>query len=86
VAKLIDELSFIKGVFAIGEDGGGNPYVLISEPGREGVYYWERTHLHEGAQLINMTSRSRMSVVTCIWLQKILKGCLIRSSLPLVEM
>ncbi|QYX48274.1 SMI1/KNR4 family protein [Pseudomonas tussilaginis] len=47
----IDELSFIKGVFAIGEDGGGNPYVLISEPGREGVYYWDRTHLHEGGSV-----------------------------------
>jgi len=46
-SEFISELAFIGGVFAIGEDGGGNPYVLVTEPGREGVYYWDRTHLHE---------------------------------------
>lgn len=45
--ELIDELSFVGGVLAIGEDGGGNPYVLVCEQGREGIYYWDRTHLHE---------------------------------------
>ncbi|WP_256205343.1 SMI1/KNR4 family protein [Pseudomonas tussilaginis] len=45
--QYIDELAFVGDVLAIGEDGGGNPYVLISTPGREGVYYWDRTHLHE---------------------------------------
>lgn len=46
-SEFISELAFIGGVLAIGEDGGGNPYVLVTEPGREGVYYWDRTHLHE---------------------------------------
>lgn len=45
--EFIDELRFIGSVLAIGEDGGGNPYVLICEAGREGIYYWDRTHLHE---------------------------------------
>src|SRR5690606_31626742 len=45
--EFISELAFVGGVLAIGEDGGGNPYVLVTEPGREGVYYWDRTHLHE---------------------------------------
>lgn len=45
--EFIAELAFIKGVLAIGEDGGGNPYVLVTEAGKEGVYYWDRTHLHE---------------------------------------
>jgi len=45
--EFIGELSFIGSVLAIGEDGGGNPYVLICEAGREGIYYWDRTHLHE---------------------------------------
>jgi len=52
-SEFIDELSFIDGVVAIGEDGGGNPYVLIIEEGREGVYYWDRTHLHEGDSINN---------------------------------
>jgi hypothetical protein len=46
--EFIDELSFLQEVIAVGEDGGGNPYVIVGEPGREGVYYWDRTHLHEG--------------------------------------
>ena len=45
--EFISELAFVNGVLAIGEDGGGNPYVIVTEPGREGVYYWDRTHLHE---------------------------------------
>jgi len=45
--EFISELAFVNGVLAIGEDGGGNPYVIVTEPGREGVYNWDRTHLHE---------------------------------------
>ncbi len=45
--EFISELAFVNGVLVIGEDGGGNPYVIVTEPGREGVYYWDRTHLHE---------------------------------------
>lgn len=45
--EFVDELDFLNGTIAIGEDGGGNPYVIVAEPGMEGVYYWDRTHLHE---------------------------------------
>jgi len=41
------ELSFLTDVLIIGDDGGGNPYVLIGSPGKKGVYYWDRTHLHD---------------------------------------
>ncbi|MFR0674233.1 SMI1/KNR4 family protein [Enterobacterales bacterium AW_CKDN230030176-1A_HGKHYDSX7] len=44
--EFIDELDFIEGAFAIGEDGGGNPFVWIADPQARGVYYWDRTHLH----------------------------------------
>lgn len=49
--EFISELAFIDGVLAIGEDGGGNPYVLVTEQGREGVYYWDRIHLHESGSM-----------------------------------
>ncbi|MFJ3371482.1 SMI1/KNR4 family protein [Pseudomonas sp. NPDC086251] len=45
--EFIDELDFLKEAVAIGEDGGGNPYVMIGKRGEQGVYYWDRTHLHE---------------------------------------
>ncbi|WP_338922969.1 SMI1/KNR4 family protein [Pseudomonas silesiensis] len=45
--EFIDELSFLDEAVAIGEDGGGNPYVMIGKRGKQGVYYWDRTHLHE---------------------------------------
>jgi len=44
--EFIDELSFVEGAFAIGEDGGGNPFVWIAAPRARGIYYWDRTHLH----------------------------------------
>lgn len=45
--EFIDELAFLGDVIAIGEDGGGNPYVIVSQSKRDGVYYWDRTHLHD---------------------------------------
>ncbi|MBH3438419.1 SMI1/KNR4 family protein [Pseudomonas luteola] len=45
--EFIDELDFIESdKIAIGEDGGGNPYVLLIKKDIAGVYYWDRTHLH----------------------------------------
>ncbi|WP_440091840.1 SMI1/KNR4 family protein [Pseudomonas syringae] len=43
------ELDFLNHAIIIGEDGGGNPYVIIgeSEGVRKGIYYWDRTHLHD---------------------------------------
>jgi hypothetical protein len=45
--EFIEELAFLNNAIAIGEDGGGNPYVIVSEPKRTGIYYWDRTHSHE---------------------------------------
>jgi hypothetical protein len=45
--EFIEELDFFDEAVAIGEDGGGNPYVMIGKLGGKGVYYWDRTHLHE---------------------------------------
>jgi len=49
--EFISELGFSGEALAIGEDGGGNPYVLVTGAGHEGVYYWDRTHLHESCDL-----------------------------------
>lgn len=46
--EFINELDYLPNAIAIGEDGGGNPYVILNK-GR--VYYWDRTHLHEGDTL-----------------------------------
>ena len=45
--EFIEELDFLDEAVAIGEDGGGNPYVMVGNRGEKGVYYWDRTHLHE---------------------------------------
>ncbi|CAI8880281.1 SMI1/KNR4 family protein [Pseudomonas sp. IT-P74] len=45
--EFIDELDFLDEAVAIGEDGGGNPFVMVGKLGEKGVYYWDRTHLHE---------------------------------------
>ena len=34
-------------VFAVGEDGRGNPFVLVCDGCSQGVCYWDRTHIHE---------------------------------------
>lgn len=44
--ELLDELSFVEHAVIIGADPGGNYYVLITEGGQSGVYYWDRTCLH----------------------------------------
>ncbi|MCF8985800.1 SMI1/KNR4 family protein [Pseudomonas syringae] len=47
------ELDFLPQAIIIGEDGGGNPYVILqgSEEVVAGVYYWDRTHLHASDKL-----------------------------------
>lgn len=45
--EFIGELCFLASPIVIGEDGGGNPFVLVCDGTLEGVYYWDRTHLHE---------------------------------------
>lgn len=51
--EFVGEIAFLENAVVIGEDGGGNPYVLTTAPGKEGVYYWDRTHLHEGDPINN---------------------------------
>jgi len=31
---------------AIGDDPGGNYFVLVCNKSQKGIYYWDRTHLH----------------------------------------
>ncbi|WP_211463043.1 SMI1/KNR4 family protein [Collimonas silvisoli] len=45
--EFISEIDFLGKSIAIGEDGGGNPFVLMLEPRSGNVLYWDRTHLHE---------------------------------------
>ncbi|AMP16084.1 SMI1/KNR4 family protein [Collimonas pratensis] len=45
--EFISEIDFLGKSIAIGEDGGGNPFVLMLEPRSGQVLYWDRTHLHE---------------------------------------
>lgn len=52
--EFIEELDFLEEAIAIGEDGGGNPYVIVNESNRGGVYYWDRTHLHDGESISNV--------------------------------
>ncbi|MGY5956775.1 SMI1/KNR4 family protein [Kosakonia sp. BK9b] len=44
--EFLDEIAFIRNAFIIGDDPGGNYYILVNDAGRRGVYYWDRTHLH----------------------------------------
>ncbi|CAI2531880.1 SMI1 / KNR4 family [Serratia ficaria] len=44
--EFLDEIKFIKNVFIIGADPGANYFVLVCEGEMNGVYYWDRTHLH----------------------------------------
>jgi len=48
--EFIDEIAFVGDCLAIGEDGGGNPYVLMLEDTPGAVLYWDRTHLHRCGQ------------------------------------
>jgi len=51
----LDEISFITGCFIIGVDPGDNLYVLINNENKNdnGVYYWDRTHLHADDEVQN---------------------------------
>ncbi|WP_445375111.1 SMI1/KNR4 family protein [Photorhabdus tasmaniensis] len=42
----LDEISFTGSSFIIGSDPGDNFYVLVCSENNNGVYYWDRTHLH----------------------------------------
>jgi len=42
----LDELDFIEDKIIIGDDPGGNYFLLINGDNKKGVFYWDRTHLH----------------------------------------
>ncbi|HCT7900780.1 TPA: SMI1/KNR4 family protein [Enterobacter cloacae] len=42
----LNELDFIDGKLIIGDDPGGNFYLILNGSKSQGVYYWDRTHLH----------------------------------------
>lgn len=42
----LGELDFIENKIIIGDDPGGNYYVLINNADKKGIFYWDRTHLH----------------------------------------
>lgn len=44
--EYLSDIEFVRSAFLIGADPGGNYFVLICNNEREGVYYWDRTHLH----------------------------------------
>ena len=44
--EFLEELDYLSDALLIGDDPGGNYFVLMNGAGREGVYYWDRTHLH----------------------------------------
>lgn len=44
--EFLDEIAHINDTFLIGEDSGGNFYILITQGDQQGVYYWDRTGLH----------------------------------------
>jgi hypothetical protein len=41
-----DELVFLDHPLIIGDDNGGNYYVMASLDGEQQILYWDRTHLH----------------------------------------
>ncbi|ELY3545521.1 SMI1/KNR4 family protein [Cronobacter turicensis] len=44
--ELFSELDFIGNKLIIGDDPGGNYFLMVNEQNRKGIFYWDRTHLH----------------------------------------
>jgi hypothetical protein len=44
--NFLNELDFIDAKLIIGDDPGGNFYLILNGSESQGVYYWDRTHLH----------------------------------------
>ncbi|EKY3146124.1 SMI1/KNR4 family protein, partial [Cronobacter sakazakii] len=40
------ELDFIDSKLIIGDDPGGNYYLMLNGERQQGIFYWDRTHLH----------------------------------------
>ncbi len=48
--EFASDLSYVPGAIIVGEDGGGNPYVILNGE-KSAVYYWDRTHLHVNSKI-----------------------------------
>lgn len=44
--ELLSELDFIDSKLIIGDDPGGNYYLMLNGERQQGIFYWDRTHLH----------------------------------------
>lgn len=44
--EFLEEITHISNSFLIGEDPGGNFYLLITQGKQKGIYYWDRTGIH----------------------------------------
>ena len=44
--ELLSELDFIDSKLIIGDDPGGNYFLLLNGEHQKGIFYWDRTHLH----------------------------------------
>ncbi|ELY4376674.1 SMI1/KNR4 family protein [Cronobacter sakazakii] len=44
--ELLSELDFIDSKLIIGDDPGGNYYLILNGERQQGIFYWDRTHLH----------------------------------------
>ncbi|EOC1315172.1 SMI1/KNR4 family protein [Cronobacter turicensis] len=44
--ELFSELDFIDSKLIIGDDPGGNYFLMVNGEHQKGLFYWDRTHLH----------------------------------------
>ena len=44
--NFLNELDFVDDKLIIGDEPGGNFYLILNGSESQGVYYWDRTHLH----------------------------------------
>lgn len=44
--NFLNEIDFLKEKIIIGDDPGGNYFLIVNIDNKKGIYYWDRTHLH----------------------------------------
>lgn len=53
--NFLNEVDFLNGKIIIGDDPGGNYFLIINIDNQKGVYYWDRTHLHSEGEIQDFT-------------------------------
>lgn len=53
--NFLNEIDFLKEKIIIGDDPGGNYFLIINVDDEKGVYYWDRTHLHSEDDIQNFS-------------------------------